>query len=228
MKTALIALFLAFWFSHPVQAEIVFTYKGNKFNTFSGDYTCPKQCTLEGSFAVTGPLTDYLVGPAYPPNVILFRNADSFSFTDGLNTVTNQNIGSGNGIGAVLEFVINALGQPDFTKGWIASISFNKSNLTDLPLDYISSTNQGSGGLGTFGTIDQTYNEVLGGPSSASIANDPGVWKVRTVGSNDSSVWAVTPGVPESSTWAMMLLGLAGLAFAGFPWGLRGPGTSFR
>jgi hypothetical protein len=52
-------------------------------------------------------------------------------------------------------------------------------------------------------------------------------------GSNESFQWRLigtsgTPGVPEPSTWAMMLLGFAGIGFAGYRKAKSGHGTFRR
>ena len=200
----------------------VFTYVGNRFDTFSGDDACPPQCNLSGSFTVAGPLTAYFA-QGYPPGVIVITHPDQFSFTDGLATVTNQTIaqeiasGLGNGVGVNFEFVLDSTGEPDFSKGWVAQIAWNDATIgPTVPLDYLSSIDQGSGGIGTFGTLDQTYHFVAGvpgnlnvpGSGSALVANSPGVWTVATTA-------GIAPSVPEPSTWAMMLIGFVGLGFAG-------------
>jgi hypothetical protein len=51
--------------------------------------------------------------------------------------------------------------------------------------------------------------------SSASLFQDPLAFFTDTNG-NTFSIDAVAPAVPEPSTWAMMLLGFAGLGFAGY------------
>jgi hypothetical protein len=153
-------------YPHAANASSLLTYVGNNFNTFSGDYACPSQCSLNLSLTVPEPLTNYLAGSGFLPNTIIIQNP-VFTSTDGLYTVTDQTIsqaiasGLGNGIGATFEFVINATGQIDFSKGWIVSIRFNPLDLPGFgtgPQSYFSSASQGSGGLGTLGTVDQTYH----------------------------------------------------------------------
>jgi hypothetical protein len=170
----------------PANADTIYTYVGNNFDTFSGDAVCPSQCNLNISFTVTQPLTNYLAGPAYAnPNTVLIKPA-SFTFTDGLNTVTDQTIaelvknGFGNGVGATFEFIINAAGKIDFSKGWFVGVAFNNfcailapgEGGSCVPLSYMTS-NQWSGT-----SIDQTYHFVspLDLAGIAYIANSPGVW----------------------------------------------------
>ena len=203
--------------AQAARADVTLTYVGNAFDTFVGSYACPPSCNLEASFTVSGSLTSYLAGPAYPPNTVLIKNPNfnSFTFSDGMNTVTDQTIaqiiasGFGNNIFAQLEFVINGAGQPDFSQGWIAVVSFNPNTGpgATLPLNYISSISQGSGGLGTFGTEDQTYDE-LPSADAARISNSPGTWTVTTTNINAP--------VPEPSTWAMLILGFAGIGFMAY------------
>jgi hypothetical protein len=190
-------------FAQVTRADTTFTYVGNAFDSFGGSYACPPQCNLEASFTVSGPLTNYLAGPAYLPNVVLIQNPNfnSFTFTDGLNTVTDQTIaqiiasGLGNNIFAQLEFVINAAGQPDFSQGWIARVSFNPNTGpgATLPRNYMSSISQGSGGLGTYGTEDQTY-DVTG--DSALLLDAPGNWTVSVTAPDPAPGPVVGAGLP--------------------------------
>jgi hypothetical protein len=63
------------------------------------------------------------------------------------------------------------------------------------------------GGSDIFGTGPQLYT----GAESAPVFS-PGHFGVRT---GSLIVTVATPAVPESSTWAMMLMGFAGLGYAG-------------
>jgi hypothetical protein len=209
MKKALPFAALLLVLPTAVQADMVFTYNGKRFDTFSGDYACPPQCDLRGSFTVSNPLTSYF-RPGFNPGVIVIETPDSFSFTDGLTTITDKTIGTGNGVGVVFEFVLDSSGHPDFSQGWIAAISWNDSPTgSSVPLNYFSSISSESGGIGTYGTVDQTYHFYSQPDGSlAGIAYDtdtPGVWTFRS-----------TPAVAEPSTWAMMILGFAGIGFMAY------------
>ena len=191
------ALCVMIGFSHLAHADTIYTYVGNNFDTFSGDAACPSQCNLNISFTVTEPLTNYLASPGIAPpntNTVLIRPS-SFSFTDGLNIVTDQTIaelhqnGFGNE-GATFEFMINAAGKVDFSKGWFVGVTFNNlcANLPVgeggpcIPLSYMTS-NQWSGT-----SIDQTYHVVPVFGQSNNFSTDlgglayteysPGVWTI--------------------------------------------------
>ena len=198
-------------FCHVAQAvEITFTYNGSNFNSYSGDAACPPQCRLTGSFTVAAPLSNYLGGSGFPASSIYITHPNSFSFSDGLNTVTDQTIGTGNGVGVGFQFIIDSTGQPDFSKGWIAVLSFNEDSIVNLPRNYFSSISEGSGGLGTYGTFDQTYHFLLTPGNSdplgnASIANVPGVWTVSTFSDTVTAV-------PEPSNWLHGLSSFAQIA----------------
>jgi PEP-CTERM motif len=76
----------------------------------------------------------------------------------------------------------------------------------------------GNGGL-IIGNIDveSTGVQIYTGSEAAPIFS-PGQYLVETVGTGDEAfvvVTAATPAVPEPSTWAMMLIGFAGLGYAG-------------
>jgi len=60
-----------------------YTYTGPAFTTFTGVAACPVQCDLSGWFTVSSPLAANLTNATITPT--------SFSFTDGLNTLTNLN-----------------------------------------------------------------------------------------------------------------------------------------
>lgn len=63
-------------------ADVMYNFVGAPFNTFTNT-TCPPTCELTGSFTVA---------TALPPNLVVDQGSFtpiSFSFTDGLSTVTN-------------------------------------------------------------------------------------------------------------------------------------------
>jgi hypothetical protein len=97
-------------------------------------------------------------------------------------------------------------------------IDFQANSVFDLPGDYFSFFNDAL-------NPDTRYWIVVGGPTSAQwayatdssgigVAGQP--WGVSS-GSNASGPFQmeVLATVPEASTWAMMLVGLAGLSYAG-------------
>ena len=57
--------------------------------------------------------------------------------------------------------------------------------------------------------------KIYTGPEDAPIFS-PGRYIVQLEGSEDLSFVVVTAAVPEASTWAMMLIGFAGLGYAGY------------
>ena len=186
-----------------------FAYTGNQFDTFAGDATCPSQCSLSIAFGVSAPLDSYFRA-GFPPRVAVINNPDWFTITDGRITVTNLDIGTGNGIGVDFEFYIDQDGDPDFSAGWIAQAFFNLSTIGGIqPLNTISSIGQGTGGIGTFGTMDQSFHFADGSPGTfdlpgsgiALVADSPGQWSFTPT---------ATP-IPEPTTWAMLLIGLGAL-----------------
>jgi hypothetical protein len=202
MKAKLLGLAVFFGLiagsSQLAQANVILTYVGNNFDAFSGDDACPPQCNLQISFSVSGSLTDYLAGSGFPPSSIDIRHPASFTFSDGLNTVTDQTIANDGTLGVGFDFVIDAADQPDFSKGWTAIVWFNNLCATGLPgvscrpLSYMSSINAGPGAPG-ISTIDQTYHFVPvfdqfgsfhGALDRAGLAlnfDAPGVWTVTGV-----------------------------------------------
>jgi hypothetical protein len=76
---------------------------------------------------------------------------------------------------------------------------------------------EANGGLQVL-NIESEGFQIFTGPVDAPIFS-PGRYGVTTEGFEDQSfvvVTAATPAVPEASTWAMMLIGFAGLGYAGY------------
>ncbi len=80
-----------------------YTYTGPDFTTFTGITACPVQCDLSGSFTVSSPLAANLTNATITPT--------SFSFTDGLNTLTNLNTTGAFDQAFFLLFSTNGAGQ---------------------------------------------------------------------------------------------------------------------
>jgi hypothetical protein len=69
------------------------------------------------------------------------------------------------------------------------------------------------------GTINDTVGPLanaLGSPLTADAEEYAITFTARQRSANDTIQLVTDPGAPEPSTWAMMLLGLAGLGFAGY------------
>ena len=99
MKTILVP-FLGFFLmlAVPAFADTTYTYTGNPFDSFSGNYSCGSECAISGSFTVGNPLAsnpslavlegeNSILATGFP---ISSSQVESFSFTDG-NTTFNQN-----------------------------------------------------------------------------------------------------------------------------------------
>jgi hypothetical protein len=65
----------------------------------------------------------------------------------------------------------------------------------------------------TTSSIESIGVQIYTGPEDAPIFS-PGRYSILTEGSEDVSFVVVTAAVPEASTWAMMLIGFAGLGYA--------------
>src|SRR6266852_9607446 len=70
-------------FATVSEANTVYTYTGNPFNQFFSA-TCPPECDISGSFTVSAPLAPNLTS-------LFIFTPNSFSFTDGIVTVTQTN-----------------------------------------------------------------------------------------------------------------------------------------
>jgi hypothetical protein len=82
----LICSLFAFGFAPSAKADTVYTYTGQPFAFFEG-LTCPPICGITGSFTLPVALADNLALQIITPS--------SFSFTDGLTTITNTSVGGG-------------------------------------------------------------------------------------------------------------------------------------
>ena len=69
-------------FAVTSRADTTYMYAGNPFNQFGGSAVCPPQCSFSGFFTVAAPLPD--------SSTVGFAPL-TFSFTDGLSTITQTN-----------------------------------------------------------------------------------------------------------------------------------------
>ena len=60
--------------------DVIYSYAGNPFTTFTGGYSCPPECSLSGTFEVEQALAANLSNFAFTPF--------AFSFTDGNITLS--------------------------------------------------------------------------------------------------------------------------------------------
>jgi PEP-CTERM motif len=159
--------------------EITYTYTGNQFNNFGGDATCPLECNISGSFTVSAPLGSNFDGYFVP---------DSFSFTDGVVTITQANATS-----SAFGFITNPLGE-----------------ITAWNLDFIDAQTSMFVGTGTsvLCPVGCTVTDGSFAPSAADtinyaeVVNDPGTWSSETT------------TTPEPSTLVLLGTGILGLAGA--------------
>jgi hypothetical protein len=84
------------------KADTVYTYTGNPFNQFFGA-TCPPECNISGSFTVSTPLAPNLTS-------LFIFTPNSFSFTDGIVTITQANATA-----SAFEVITDSLGN---ITGW--------------------------------------------------------------------------------------------------------------
>jgi hypothetical protein len=175
--------------SVPALADTTYTYTGNDFfsDGILGPYTTSDSVT--GSFTVASPLPD---NDPFPDVKFL-----SFSFTDGVQTITNSNAyfpeiriatdSSGN-ITSWLIHLISIDNINDFIQTEAFVDQFHNINVDDEGEDPIPST--------------------LDPPGSGYNSGDPGTWT--------SNIATQPPSlIPEPSTLTMLgtgMLGLAGLA----------------
>jgi len=173
-------------------AEVVYTYTGNNYNYAPyGGYDTTMRLT--GSFTLDKALGSNLNG--------LPVALASFEFNDGINTITDSTAAY-----QVFRFWTNSIGE---ITNWVVELRTVVSS-SSLPLN----------GIGVFMRTDgsrdsgSVYQRTAGAPGDswgyqlinyAYIESHPGMWTVEQV----------TP-VPEPSTWAMMILGFAGVGYMAY------------
>ena len=155
--------------------EITYTYTGNQFNNFGGDATCPLECNISGSFTVSAPLGS---------NFDAYFVPNSFSFTDGVVTITQANATS-----SAFGFITNSLGE---ITGWNLDFIDAQTSM------YIST------GPSVICTVGCTVTDGSFAPLLyAEVLDDPGTW---------SSVITATPEPSTFVLLGTGILGLAGAA----------------
>jgi hypothetical protein len=178
------------WGAQFAHADTVYTYTGTDFTTAQAPFTSSDSIT--GSFTVTTPLADSLSLAAV--------SFTSYSFFDGVDTLTNLNSFPMSNSNSPLGFAVSTNASGNII-AWYIDIQGNPG--TSVANDNISTYDNGPPG-----TFDFVGNCPIVCDAGASVAfNDgaPGTWAVSTV----------SP-VPEPSTWAMMILGFAGIGFMAY------------
>jgi hypothetical protein len=157
-----------------------YVYTGNDFNSFTEPSAYTTSDSVTGSITLASPLPDGVD----TFNLVPSADIQSFSFSDGLQTLTNTNA-----TGSSFAFETDASGNITFWqvtvfKGTVASDSIATVNAPTI--------------LGVFD--DGVFQNSMG-----EIQKMPGTWTLMSSGA---------PGVPEPTTWAMMLAGFGGLGVA--------------
>jgi hypothetical protein len=177
--------------SANARADVIYQYVGPDFVTVQGPYTTSEQLT--GSVTFSSALPDNLNFLGHPQTVA----PESFSFSDGVETISST---SPNLLGNVFQFRTDASGQ---ITNWNINIAQGTSTVSSIVF---------SSSLGDDLVITQTCTSGL-------ISNgcDTATTAIVAESSNTSpSDWSQVAPVPEPSTWAMMILGFAGVGFMAY------------
>jgi hypothetical protein len=164
-------------------------------------------------------------GPIYTPDVITGAGRTTYEFNMAVTTGATYNIDPATARGFIYD---TGAGNPNF-----ASVELpNIGNLNDYSL-YL--WENGKWVFDTFLPPDRIFDFATGGVSEFEILGiNPGVdasngnafvTQVSFVGDGTFN-GAMTAVVPETSTWAMMLLGFGGLGFAGYRASRRSEATT--
>jgi hypothetical protein len=178
-----------------VSADTIYAYTGNPLNTFTGSFACPPVCRITGSFTVAQP---------FGPNqfIVSFTPA-SFSFTDGLQTLThtNSNIFVSfsyvvtDSTGAFIEWRIHLAGASTGTGGSASAQIFSCGGLIACSAGIVDPSGPGFTGNDAAGLF--TISTTVG---LATNVNQPGTWSSAT-----------SAPVPEPGTMLLLGTGIAGL-----------------
>ena len=181
-------------FGSAARADVVYEYSGSNFTSFSGGYTSGD--SISGSLVLASALGDNLN--------LASVNPTSFSFSDGIQTISNtSNLAS-------TQFWISTNASGDIT-GWAINLHewWSAGNgqhviATDFPSPDAYDT---AGFVANVGWAPSV--------TAAAYSFTPGVWWQPTEGAAPAAGRPVS-GVPEPSTWAMMILGFAGIGFMAY------------
>jgi hypothetical protein len=175
-------------------APITYTYTGQPFTNFSGTFACTAgvgECGFSGSFTVATALGDNL---AFPTSVTPL----SYSFTDGVQTLTDSNSSIENFSSTLKDFLVST-GPTGAIQNWAIGLlsstgafEFLSNNFFDPSPDMFDEA------------VMETTTPPITALGSADNGDSPGNW------SSSSAV-----GTPEPSSWSLSLLGLGLLCAAG-------------
>jgi hypothetical protein len=157
----------------PAVANTEYTYTGNQF-TFLLGTTCPPECSLSGYFTLASPLGDNVNGASFTPT--------TFSFTDGLMTITQANATG-------FHFDGVSTNSSGVIVGW---------NMDFTTAAYKMFTGTNPPGCAGCSVIDVTFNNAI--TIEGAVPNNPGKWTTTT-----------TSVVPEPTSFVLLMTGLAGV-----------------
>jgi hypothetical protein len=197
-------LMFAAWSITSANAAVTYTYTGNPFTTLVTDGpTSPPQLYtttdfVSGSFVLPSPLAANLNDGFVSPT--------SFHFSDGVQTISDSNVFP---LSRVFEFSTDASGK-------IVAWTVNLGSITpSIDAQILTSTSLFPGPPPS-GPVD-LGEQILCGPNplpfGCVLGGDP-FYRIDGIVNGSPGTWAVSNTVPELSTWAMMLLGIAGVGFA--------------
>ena len=97
--------------------------------------------------------------------------------------------------------------------GWVNGAPNNNTSPSNFTVTFNGAQDYIQSPVNTNGWLEVTFTAVATGNDTVALnfANDPAFNSL-----DNFSVTGTAPGAPEPSTWAMMGLGFAGLAFAGY------------
>jgi hypothetical protein len=180
-------------FGSAAHADVVYEYSGNNFASFYGGYTSDDSISGRLAFA-------FALGDNFN---LASVNPTSFSFSDGVQTISNTSPAL-----AFTQFLISTNAAGDITDWEISLHEWSGTGQRVIVTTFPSPLYVDTAGF---------VANVGWAPSvtAAAYSFTPGVWWQPTEGAAPAAGRPVS-GVPEPSTWAMMILGFAGIGFMAY------------
>ena len=146
VRTLFAFAILAIGFLPLANADTIYTYTGNMFDSFKGDFECPPVCRITGSFTVAQPLPANLSFVTISPKF--------FSVSDGVVTLTPANshplifqpfMLATDATGAITTWDVRITGKQALVKESLSTVNFPgfSEDEVGIPVGALNTNNPG-------------------------------------------------------------------------------------